>query len=98
MVGALYVLAQDRTPAIMRATLVLYLAISSTVGLAYQMGFGIMDWTGVLRGLSYAPVVIIGVLVGKAMFQPRLERYYKPFCLILLMLLAASGLVRLAIS
>ncbi|MEM1318139.1 MAG: sulfite exporter TauE/SafE family protein [Pseudomonadota bacterium] len=98
MVVALYVLSQDRVPMVMRATLVLYLAISSTVGLAYQVGFGIMDWTGIARGLSYVPIVIVGVLVGQAMFRPRLERYYKPFCLILLMLLAASGLVRLAIT
>ncbi|EFL90091.1 sulfite exporter TauE/SafE family protein [Ahrensia sp. R2A130] len=98
MVVALYVLSQDQTPIIMRATLVLYLAISSVVGLGYQVGFGIMDWTGILRGLSYAPVVIAGVLLGQALFRPRLERYYKPFCLLLLMLLAASGLARLALA
>lgn len=94
MVVALYVLSQDRTPRNMRATLVLFLVTSSAFGLMWLLIYGLMSTQALLRGLSLAPPVALGVLVGQRMFSPRLEPYYKPFCLCLLLGLAAVSLMR----
>lgn len=96
MVVALYVLARDAPARVMRASLVMFLAISSIVSLFYLIGFDMMTGQAVARGLILAPICMLGVVAGQAFFRPALEPYYKPFCLVLLMLLAAAGLVRMA--
>lgn len=95
MVVALYVLAQGSAARSMRGTLVLYLFISAFGGLLIQLSFGVMDQTGVFRGLAFAPVTLIGVWLGSRLFSPRWEPYYRPFCLGLLIFLAAVGLIRM---
>lgn len=94
MVVALYVLSQDRTPRNMRATLVLFLVTSSAFGLMWLLIYGVMSTQALLRGLALAPPVALGVIMGKALFNPRLEPYYKPFCLCLLLGLAGVSLLR----
>ena len=96
MVVALYVLSQDRDARVMRGSLVMYLFIGSVFALVWLVGFGVFDGIALRRGLVLAPIVALGVLAGRALFRPSLERYYKPFCLVLLMALAGWGLVRLA--
>ncbi|MDB2406916.1 sulfite exporter TauE/SafE family protein [Jannaschia sp.] len=94
MVVALYVLAQELPARVMRASMVLFLFASSLLTLLWQTGFGLFDGTAVARGLALIPLVAIGVLIGKAIFRPSLERYYKPFTLCLLIGLASLSLLR----
>ena len=56
--------------------------------------FGIVDFSGVTRGLVFAVPTMIGVLLGQQLFTERLSAYYRPFCLILLIGLAVLGLIR----
>ncbi len=98
MVVALYVLAREQAARSMRASLVMFLFVSSLFGFVYLILFGMMDMTAAARGLILAVPTMIGVVVGKMLFLPRLEGYYKPFCLALLIFLAVVGLVRLAVG
>ncbi len=56
---------------------------------------GVMDLTASWRALALMPAVILGIGVGKALFRPRWEPYYRPFCLALLLVLAVWGLLRM---
>ena len=98
MVVALYVLARQAPAREMRASLVMYLFISNAIGLIYLLAYGIMDGVAVARGLVMIVPCLAGVLIGQKMFTPRLEPYYKPFCLLLLIGLAASGLIKLGVG
>lgn len=95
MVVALYVLAHGASARSMRGTLVLYLFFSSLGGLFYQVGFGVMNTTGALRGLFLLPLTLAGVWLGARLFVPRWEVYYRPLCLMLLICLAITGLLQL---
>lgn len=98
MVVALYVLAREQSSKSMRASLVIFLFVSSMFSFCYMIWFGIMDQRALTRGVLLAGPCMLGVIAGKALFTPRFEPYYKPFCLLLLMGLAAAGLVRLAMG
>jgi len=95
MVVALYVLSLGRAARSMRGTLVLYLFVSAAGSLFIQSGFGVMTDVAVARGLGFVPITLVGVWLGTKLFSPRWEPYYRPFCLSLLILLAAAGLARL---
>lgn len=94
MVVALYVLAREAPARQMRGSLVLFLFGSSFTSMITLLYFGVMDWTATTRGLFLAPAVALGVALGQRLFTPRLEPYYKPFCLSLLLALAGMALVR----
>jgi uncharacterized membrane protein YfcA len=94
MVVALYVLSQNDNARSMRATLVLYLFIGSLGSLLYLIYFGVMTSTAMLSALTLIPVTLLGVWLGTKLFNPRWEPYYKPFCLCLLIGLAALSLLR----
>lgn len=98
MVVAVYVLAVQRPAAVMRATLVLYLFFSSAISMLVLVAFGVMDLSGVARGLVFAIPTMIGVVLGQQLFTERLAPYYRPFCLILLIGLASFGLIRTQLS
>lgn len=98
MVVALYVLASDAAPRSMRGSLVLYLFLSAFTAIITQYLFGVMDISGVTRGLVFAVPAAVGVLIGQQIFTPRFEPYYRPFCLTLLLVLAGSGLIRLVLA
>jgi len=98
MVVALYVLSQDTKAAKMRAALVLFLFISSLTTLISQLLFGVMDLTAFKRGLIMAVPALVGVKIGQMMFVPRLERFYRPFCLTLLTGLAVASLIRTSMT
>jgi len=98
MVVALYVLSQDTKAAKMRAALVLFLFISSLTTLISQLAFGVMDLTAFQRGMIMAIPALVGVKIGQRMFVPRLERFYRPFCLTLLTGLAVAGLIRTSMT
>ena len=94
MVVALYVLSQNDTARSMRGTLVLYLFIGSLGSLVYLFSFGVMTLAAAQSAIMLVPITIIGVWLGTKLFNLRWEPYYKPFCLCLLIGLAALSLLR----
>lgn len=97
MVVALYVLSQDQPARMMRGTLVIYLFLGSFSSMIYLLSFGVMNTEAATRGLILAPITMLGVWLGNKLFNPTWERYYRPFCLGLLICLASLGLIRLAL-
>ncbi len=98
MVVAFYVLASDAPPRSMRGSLVLFLFLGSIMSMITQIAFGVMDLSGVARGLVFAVPTIIGVLLGQRLFVERFSSYYRPLCLTLLCGLAGAGLIRTALN
>lgn len=98
MVVALYVLSQDADARKMRAALVLYLFITLATSLVYQIYFDVMTWVAVQRAAVFAITTFAGVWLGQRLFVPKLEKYYRPFCLTLLTGLAMAGLIRSTLS
>ncbi len=94
LVVALYVLSQDIPARVMRASLVLFLFATSLATFFYLAFFGLVTNTVLARAALAVPLVIAGVYAGKWIFRPSLERYYKRFCLLLLIGLACFGLAR----
>lgn len=94
MVVAFYVLASNAPARSMRGSLVLFLFLGSFTSMIVQLLFGVMDWSGVARGLVFAIPTMIGVFIGQQIFVERLAPYYRPFCLVLLVGLAGIGLLR----
>lgn len=94
MVVALFVLARDDAPPVMRSTLVLYLLGTLVTGLATLLWWGVMTPVAVLRGLILTPVCLAGVLLGMRMFTPRWQGLYRPLCLGLLIGLGLVALIR----
>jgi len=94
MVVALYVLARNDEPAKMRATLVAFLFISSATSILTHFWFGTMNTTSTMRGLAFILPCVLGVLIGQRLFTPRLQPYYRPTCLTLLIGLSAVSLGR----
>lgn len=98
MVVALYVLAREQAAISMRASLVMYLFVNSFFGFVFLLLFQMLDQTALARGALLVVPCMIGVFLGKKLFTPRFEPYYKPFCLLLLIALALAGMVRLALG
>ncbi len=98
MVVALYVLSQDAPARKMRAALVLFLFVSSATSMIYLLYFEVMTMTAIKRAAVFAMPTFFGVMIGQRMFIPRLEPYYRPFCLTLLTGLAVAGLIRTTLS
>lgn len=94
MVVALYVLSQNDTARSMRGTLVMYLFFGSLGSLVYLLAFGVMTLAAAQGAMFLLPVTLFGVWLGTMLFNPRWEPYYKPFCLSLLIGLAALSLIR----
>lgn len=94
MVVALYVLSRKLPARITRASLVLFLFVGSANSLVFLLLLDVMTPLAFLRGLALIVPTALGVLVGKALFRPEFERYYRPLCLSLLIGLAGVGLLR----
>ena len=94
MVIALYTLARQMPARTVRASLILSILVGGAFTLIFQVGFGIMTITALSRALILIPPLAIGVLLGRALFTPAYERYYRPICLTLLMGLATLGICR----
>ncbi|KNG93860.1 sulfite exporter TauE/SafE family protein [Pseudaestuariivita atlantica] len=94
MVVALYVLARQADPRQMRATLVVFLFLGSSASLLVHLWYGTMNAQSTLRGLALVLPCMAGVLIGQALFTPRLQPYYRPVCLWLLIGLGALALAR----
>lgn len=98
MVVALYVLAREAPAASMRGSLVMYLMFGTVTGFIFLTLYGMLDQRALVRGLFAVPLCLAGVMTGTLFFRPSLEKYYKPFCLCLLLGLAGLGLVRMALA
>lgn len=98
MVVALYVLARGDAARAMRGTLVIILFAGSAGGFVYLQLFGVMTMQSTLRGAVFAVPTLAGVWIGAGLFRPAWESYYKPVCLVLLMGLAAVGLIRMGMG
>lgn len=97
MVVALFVLARNDEPRVMRATLVVFLLFSSLTSFITLYYYGTMDSTAVARGLFFIIPCMIGVFLGQKLFTPKLQPYYRSVCLTLLIGLGAVSLVRSAL-
>lgn len=93
LVIALYLLARQLPARVVRASQILTILIGGVVNLGFHTAFGIMTSTALSRTLILLPAMVIGVLLGRALFTPAHEPYYRPACLSLLMGLAAYGIV-----
>lgn len=98
MVVALFILSQKAQPRQMRASLVLFLFLSSVTTIISLWYFGVMDQVAIKRGLVMALPAGLGVVLGKLLFMPKWEYLYKPFCLTLLIVLASTGIIRLILG
>jgi uncharacterized membrane protein YfcA len=98
MVVAFYVLASHAPARSMRGSLVLFLFLGALTSMITLLAFGVMDFSGVKRGLIFAVPTVIGVFLGQQLFTDRLAPYYRPFCLALLCVLASAGLIRTQLS
>lgn len=94
MVVALYVLARQAAPAIMRATLVVYLFGGMVTSFASLWWWGTMTSVAAWRGLVLVPVCLAGVWLGMRFFTPDAQRHYRMICLWLLIGLAMLSLLR----
>ncbi len=97
MMIALYVLARNAPARVMRASLVMFLFIGAFTSIIYLLLYGVMDQRAAIRGVVLVLPTALGVIVGGRMFIPRLEPFYRPFSLSLLIGLAAVGLIRTAL-
>lgn len=98
MVVALYVLASDAPARQMRGSLVLFLFLGSITSMVTLLAFGVMDFSGIARGLAFALPTLFGVYLGQKLFIPKLAAYYRPFCLSLLCILAVSSIIRTVVT
>lgn len=94
MVVALFVLAREARPRVMRATLVVYLLLGTSVSFFTHLWYGTMNVTSASRGIALVAPCLIGVWLGARAFTPRFEKWYKPVCLWLLIGLALVSLMR----
>lgn len=95
MVVALYVLARETPSRVMRGSLVLYLLVSAPFGGALLYFYGMMSELALIRGAVLTIPALIGVQVGARLFIPRLERFYRPLCLGVVIAAAGIGSLRL---
>ena len=98
MVVALYVLARGDAARAMRGTMVIILFAGSLGGFIYLQLFGVMTEQSALRGALFVLPTLLGVWIGSRLFNPAMERFYKPVCLMLLIGLASVGLIRMGVA
>lgn len=94
MVVALYVLSSNREAKVMRASLVMYLFVTTFTSIIYLLIYQVMNTQALWRGMVFVPVVLVGVYIGGTLFRPSLVRFYRALCLILLIALSLMGLGR----
>lgn len=94
MVVALYVIALRTDVKTMRASLIMFLFIGMATSLVYLLLYDMMTPLAFRRGLTFVPIVLVGVLLGTLLFRPSLAHLYKRVCLILLISLCVVGLGR----
>ena len=94
MVIALYVLASGESAKSMRGAIVMFLFIGLFTSMIWYLIYGIMDVRAALRGAVFTPILLVGIFIGFRLFSPTLQKFYKQFCLVLLILISLIGLFR----
>jgi uncharacterized membrane protein YfcA len=94
MIVATYVLASQNSARRMRASLVLYILLNSITTFIFLIIFDVMDQKAFMRGVLLAFPASIGVVLGSILFMQKLEKYYRPFSLGLLISFSLVGLIR----
>ena len=95
MIVAIYVLASQNSVRRVRASLVLYIFLNSVTTFIFLILFDVMDHKAFVRGVLLAVPSSIGVVLGSILFMQKLEKYYRPFSLGLLISFSLVGLIRL---
>ena len=95
MIVAIYVLASQNSARRMRASLVVYILLNSITTFIFLIIFDVMDQKAFLRGILLALPSSIGVVLGSILFMQKLEKYYRPFTLGLVITFSMVGLIRL---
>ena len=95
MIVATYVLANQNSARRIRASLVLYILLNSVTTFIFLIIFDVMDQKAFMRGVLLAFPASIGVVLGSILFMQKLENYYRPFSLGLLIAFSLVGLIRL---
>lgn len=98
MVVALYVLASRTQPKQMRATLTMFLFIGMFTSFFYLTFYGVLTQTAIMRGAVLVPLTLAGVLLGTFAFKPALQKFYRLFCLVLLVAICVVSLTRILIE
>ena len=94
MVVVIYVFSLGQKAVTIRASLVMYLFLSLITSLFYYIFFDLMSEPVLWRGAVLSIPAIIGVLIGSSLFSKSHEKFYRLFCLGLLIFLATTGLLR----
>lgn len=95
MAVSLYVLASGKPAPAMRGSMILYMVFSAVTAPIMLLIFGLLTEQSLIRGAALMIPAAIGALLGARFFTPESARYYRPFCLTLLILLASVGIARL---
>ena len=95
IIVAIYVLASQNSARRMRASLVVYILLNSITTFIFLIIFDVMDQKAFLRGILLALPSSIGVVLGSILFMQKLEKYYRPFTLGLVITFSMVGLIRL---
>ena len=95
MIVATYVMASQNSAGRMRASIVLYIFLNSVTTFSFLILFDVMDHKAFVRGVLLAVPSSIGVVLGSILFMQKLEKYYRPFSLGLLISFSLVGLIRL---
>ena len=95
MIVAIYVLASQNSARRVRASIVLYIFLNSVTTCIFLILFDVMDHKAFERGILLAVPSSIGVVLGSILFMQKLEKYYRPFSLGLLISFSLVGLIRL---
>ena len=95
MIVAIYVLASQSSARRVRASIVLYIFLNSVTTCIFLILFDVMDHKAFVRGVLLAVPSSIGVVLGSILFMQKLEKYYRPFSLGLLISFSLVGLIRL---
>lgn len=81
-----------------RGTVVLYLVAGTAFSLVFYLAYGLFTAQSFVRfGVLVVPAML-GVIIGTRLFSPESEKYYRAFCLGLLILLSVVGIVSTVVS
>ncbi len=95
MAVSLYVLASGKPAPAMRGSMILYMVFSALTAPFMLVYFGLLTEQSLIRGAALMVPAALGALLGARFFTPDSARYYRPFCLTLLIVLSTVGIIRL---
>jgi uncharacterized membrane protein YfcA len=94
LVIALYVLTNQESAKSTRGAIVMFLFIGLFTSMIWYLLYGIMDARAAIRGAIFTPILLVGIFIGSRLFSPTLQKFYRQFCLVLLILISLIGLFR----